>query len=228
MSPPPPTTARARRRSGDYSKPLTREKIAAAAIEIVRDEGQAALSMRKVAGRFGVDVAALYRHFRNKDALLGHVGQLASELVELDAPTEGSWDERMLALATSVRARIAEHPELGIYGGGSAWATPFIARANGRIAELFHEAGLEGERLVLATQTMLHVVTSIAQSEVMTRSGTRAQNRAFAETILAEMPESTRGAWPAARAQDTWSLDFEAFFDFAVRSTLDSLAPTPR
>lgn len=216
-----------RRRSSKamLSKPLNREKIATAAIEIVRAEGQAALSMRKVAGLFDVDVAALYRHFRNKDELLAEVGRLASELVDLEAPTTGTWEQRFLGLAAQIRDRIAHHPELGFYGGGSPFATPFIARANGLIAALFCEAGLGGPQLVYATQTLLHLITSIAQSEVMTKETPTERNRAFAETIRDQLPEDVRKAWPSTRAKHDWSVDFDALFDFALRTTLEAITP---
>ena len=146
------------RSNADLSRPLTREKIAFAAIDIVRREGQSALSMRRVASMFGVDVAALYRHVQNKD-------------------------------------------------------------------ELLCEAGLEGQQLVLATQTVLHLMTSIAQSEVITRNTPRAQNRAFAQTIRAQRPEAAEKSWPATRARDAWSIDFDALFEFAMRTALESIVP---
>ena len=207
----------------EFSRPLTREKIAAAAIEIIRSEGQAALSMRKVAGLFGVDVAALYRHVQNKEELLAEVGRLASEMIDLEAPTDGDWEDRFLQLTGQIRDRVAEHPEVGIYGDGSPWATPFFARANGLIAELLCEAGLEGQELVLATQTVLHLVTSIAQSEILTRDTPRAQNRAFAETIRAQLPEGIEKSWPATRARDAWSINFDALFEYAMRTALASI-----
>lgn len=213
------------RTNAAFSRPLTREKIAAAAIEVVRREGQAALSMRKVAGLFGVDVAALYRHVRNKEELVAEVGRLASEAIDLEAPTEGAWEDRLLALATQIRARIAQHPELGIYREGSPWATPFFARANGLLAELLCEAGLSGQPLVLATQTVLHLATSIAQSEVMTRDTPRTLNRSFAKTVRAHLPESVQKAWPSTRARDDWSIDFDALFDYAMRTTIDAIVP---
>ncbi|MFK7898552.1 MAG: TetR/AcrR family transcriptional regulator [Myxococcota bacterium] len=212
-------------KSSKYSRPLTREKIAAAAIDIVRCEGQSALSMRKIAGLFEVDVAALYRHFKNKDELLAKIGQLASEMVDLEPPTGGAWEERLLDLAKKIRDRIGQHPELGIYGGDSAWATPFFARANGLIAELFCEAGLEGKELVFATQTLLHLITSITQSEVMASDTPTAMNRSFAELIHAQLSQEVRKAWPATTARTDWSIDFDALFDFALRSTLRSLLP---
>jgi len=207
-----------------YSKPLTREKIAAAAIEIIRREGQTALSMRKLAGLFSVDVAALYRHFENKDELLKEVGRLASDLVELDTPTSGSWEDRFLGLAQSIRDRIAKHPELSIYGGDSPWATPFTARANGLIADLLCEIGLSGNELVFATQSVLHLVTSIAQSEVMTHATPRRMNRSFAKSIYDHLSEDVRKAWPIASPKNEWSVDYDEFFEYALRTLLASLA----
>lgn len=222
---PAPRKKIGQKRRRQYSRPLTREKIAAAAIEIVRGEGQSALSMRKVAGLFAVDVAALYRHFKNKDELLAEVGRIASEMVDLETPNQGLWEERFMELAKRIRGGISQHPELGIYGGDSPWATPFFAKANGLIAALLCEAGLEGQKLVFATQTVLHLVTSMAQSEVMARDTPTELNREFAELIHAELSEDVRTAWPSTNANNDWSVDFDALFDFALRATLKTLAP---
>ena len=184
--------------------------------------------MRKVAGLFAVDVAALYRHFGNKDELLAEVGRVASDLVDLKISGEGSWEDRFLALAEAIRDRISAHPELGLYGGGSPWATPFIARANGLIASLFCEAGLKGDELVFATQTALHVVTSMAQSEVMTRSASSEMNRDFAVSIREQLPKDVQKAWPATRARNDWSVDFNALFEFSIRRTLEGLVPSSK
>ncbi len=205
-----------------YSKPLTREKIANAAIDIVRSEGSNALSMRKVAGLFAVDVAALYRHYQNKEALLEEIGQIVSEEIALDAPSAGSWEERFCTLLQDIRQRIARHPELGIHGQASARTTPFFAKANGLVAQLLFEHGLRGTQLLFATQTALHLVTSIAESEAMTRSASRASNRQFAATIIEYLPVEVRDSWPTATAAQKWSIDFDAFFDSALDSLLDS------
>ena len=207
------------------SRPLSRSKIAAAAIDIVRDEGPGALSMRKVAATFGVDVAALYRHVRNKQELLAEAGRLAAETVELEAPGDGALEERLLNLCAAIRDRIAHHPELGIHAGGSPWATPFFARANGLLAALLVEAGLSGNALVHATQALLHLVTSIAQSEVMAGATSRSENRAFARVIREALPAEVRGHWPASDAARDRTLDFDAFFEAAVRALLGAWIP---
>jgi AcrR family transcriptional regulator len=50
-----------------------RERIAAATQEIYLQQGIEGVSMRKVAERVGVSAPALYRHFKNKDELLGEI-----------------------------------------------------------------------------------------------------------------------------------------------------------
>jgi AcrR family transcriptional regulator len=48
----------------------TRQRLLAAALALVDEEGEAALSMRRLAARVGVSAPALYRHFADKGALL--------------------------------------------------------------------------------------------------------------------------------------------------------------
>ena len=51
----------------------TRQRLLAAALELVEEEGVEALSMRRLAARVGVSATALYRHFADKDELLQHL-----------------------------------------------------------------------------------------------------------------------------------------------------------
>lgn len=205
-----------------YSKPLTRKKIANAAIGIVRSEGKSALSMRKIATLFTVDVAALYRHFRNKEELLAEIALIAAAEIILQTPTTGSWEQRFLGLAEQIRDRISHHPELGIYSGSSR-SSPFFAKANGLVAELFYEVGLEDEQLVFATQTILHLITSITQSEIMTRETPKKDNRAFAKSIETNLPEQVRSVWPSSKPKHEWSIDFDKFFTYSIKSSLSAL-----
>jgi len=221
-------TPRRASRKARPTKPLSRDKIAAVAIELAREEGQAAVTMRQVAGRLGVDVAALYRHFRNKDELLGEVGRVASEIAQLHAPERGSWEERLLELCSAIRDRLLRHPELGVYGGGSPWSTPFIARANGHIAALFAEAGLKDTELLYATQAVLHTVTAVAQSEVLRRAASPEANRRFGKIVAEHLPPEVREAWPRGTSHRGSPVDFDEFFQFVLRAILNAIAPRSR
>ncbi|WP_307835306.1 TetR/AcrR family transcriptional regulator [Streptomyces adelaidensis] len=53
--------------------PIPLERIVAAAVQIVDEEGADALSMRTLAQRLGSGTATLYRHFDSRAALVAHV-----------------------------------------------------------------------------------------------------------------------------------------------------------
>ncbi|MEU3947974.1 TetR family transcriptional regulator [Streptomyces sp. NPDC029526] len=71
---------------GRYGR-LSRERVLAAALALVDEEGLSALSMRRLGAELGVEAMALYRYAASKDALLdGLVEALYLELEErLDA-----------------------------------------------------------------------------------------------------------------------------------------------
>jgi TetR/AcrR family tetracycline transcriptional repressor len=90
---------------------LTREQIAAAALELLDRHGLDALSMRRLSDTLGVGTMTLYGYFRNKDDLLDAVMDLAAAgagPIEL----EGPWRERARAIAEAIRAGLERHPSL--------------------------------------------------------------------------------------------------------------------
>jgi len=91
--------------------PLTRDKIAAAAIAIADAEGIDALSMRKVAAELGCGTMSLYRHVRNKDELLDvMIDAGIGESAGLPATPSGNWREDLRRSAHGLRAAILRHP----------------------------------------------------------------------------------------------------------------------
>lgn len=52
---------------------MSRDKIAATAIEILADEGYAKLSMRRLADRLGTSPMGIYYYFESKHELLGYL-----------------------------------------------------------------------------------------------------------------------------------------------------------
>jgi AcrR family transcriptional regulator len=84
----PGSPARRASDRGRYGR-LSRERVLAAALELVDREGLSALSMRRLGAELGVEAMALYRYAEGKDALLdGLVEALYLELEE----RLGQWD----------------------------------------------------------------------------------------------------------------------------------------
>lgn len=65
--------------AGPTRQRLTRERIVAAAVEMVEDVGYEALALRGLAQRLEVTAPALYDHFRSKSDVLGAVASVGYE-----------------------------------------------------------------------------------------------------------------------------------------------------
>jgi AcrR family transcriptional regulator len=72
------------------AEPGTAERIAAAALEILVDEGAKAVTMRRVAAAAGVTAMATYRHYPNRDALLRSVADTAFAEIGADWAARGA------------------------------------------------------------------------------------------------------------------------------------------
>lgn len=88
--------------------PLSRERVIAAALDLADADGLAALSMRRLAARLGVEAMSLYYHVRNKNDVLG--GILERVLSELELPLAGTpWKQALRTTALSAHAVLDRH-----------------------------------------------------------------------------------------------------------------------
>jgi TetR/AcrR family tetracycline transcriptional repressor len=97
-------TARAR-------QPLTRERIVAAALRIMDDEGLDAVSMRRIGRELGVEAMSLYNHVEDKHDILAGVKELV--LGEFDmGPPSGDWEDDARRAARAWRRVLRAHPNV--------------------------------------------------------------------------------------------------------------------
>ncbi|MFE1941257.1 TetR/AcrR family transcriptional regulator [Streptomyces massasporeus] len=85
---------------GRYGR-LNRERVLAAALELVDREGLSALSMRRLGAELGVEAMALYRYAASKDALLD--GLVEALYLELEERLDTGEDPHALADAPAWR-----------------------------------------------------------------------------------------------------------------------------
>jgi TetR/AcrR family tetracycline transcriptional repressor len=84
--------------------------IRAAAMELIDERGYAALSMRNLASRLGVQAASLYHHLPNRVALLRLIAdEIATTAVGTPA-ADTPWRDLLTDLARSLRRTLAAHP----------------------------------------------------------------------------------------------------------------------
>lgn len=126
------------RRTGSRGRhgPLNRERVLAAALELIDREGLSALSMRRVGAELGVEAMALYRYAPSRDALL-------EGLVE--------------ALYIEFHAYLAAEPDGSVADGpGASGAKPVWRAELHRIAQATYRVALTHPHVVplLATRML--------------------------------------------------------------------------
>ncbi|MDP9101781.1 MAG: TetR family transcriptional regulator [Actinomycetota bacterium] len=92
-------------------RPLSRERILQAALELMDAEGLETLTMRRVAADLGVEAMSLYHHVPNKDGILEGVFDLVIAKADLPtgAVTAAQWIQ---GAADSFRRLAVEHPRI--------------------------------------------------------------------------------------------------------------------
>lgn len=145
---------------GRYGR-LNRERVLAAALELVDREGLSALSMRRLGAELGVEAMALYRYATSKDALLdGLVEALYLELAErLDAEPGPSaeadaaaWRAELHRIARTTYDICLAHPQAVPLLATRMLAVPLarrplaVLRDHERVLALLREAGLDDVR----------------------------------------------------------------------------------
>lgn len=90
---------------------LSREGIAAAAIELADAEGLDAVSMRRVAAALGVGTMSLYHYVRTKDEVLSLMGDaIMGEFLILEAEMPADWRGAIREIARRTKASYDRHP----------------------------------------------------------------------------------------------------------------------
>lgn len=133
---------------------LSTESIAAAALRVGDREGVKAMSMRRIAAELGCDPMSLYRHFPDREALLDAVADLALA----DAPDprpDQPWDERLVAVLTSIRSTALRHPGIAAHLAGRPPLDRHGRRLAGAIIGALAEAGLPPADVIRATQALI-------------------------------------------------------------------------
>ncbi|MET7982691.1 TetR/AcrR family transcriptional regulator C-terminal domain-containing protein [Streptomyces sp. NPDC005281] len=147
---------------GHYGR-LSRERVLTAALDLVDEEGLAALSMRRLGGRLGVEAMALYRYAQGKDALLdGLVEALYLELEERlstgsvpegsAAPDGAAWRDELHRIARSMYEVCLAHPHAVPLLSTRMLAVPLarrplaVLKEQERVLALLRDAGLGQDR----------------------------------------------------------------------------------
>lgn len=173
-------------------RPLDKQRIAAAALDLLDEVGLEALTMRRLAERLGVKAASLYRHVRDKDELLVLLADEISGTIPLANP-EGPWKERLAEIGRNFRRGAAAHRDAARLLAGTAPFGPRRLRHIEVALSVLRSAGLSPQHAARVAYHLNNFVTEFAAdearyTEAARASGSRAKMLATAKRHFRSLP----------------------------------------
>jgi AcrR family transcriptional regulator len=184
---------------------LDADEIITAAVEILREFGLDAVSMRNVASRLGVSPVPLYSRIGNKDALLDAVADRL--LADLPPPenTGERWDEYAVRWTRELRARLrgARDSRLILWPGRDAYV-----EASRPLVAGMRSAGFAADAAVQACRLLTWATVGFAAVE----SGVQPAGR------------RRRGSRPGGDPRGVEPAEADTLFDLHIRYVIEGIA----
>lgn len=192
---------------------LTRALIVNAALELLEEEGLERLTLRRLAGRLGVQAPSLYWHVKNKRELLDELAEemLAREFRELPEPGAGQdWRDWLLKIALGYRTALLAWRDGGLVAAGvNPRRAPTFARLSAHVlGHLRRTYGLEIKEAALAASTVfIYTAGSVIEEQTSPPPAElRAEGIAMADYLDGELRAELAGLQdPALEAEDWFS-----------------------
>ncbi len=201
---------------------LTPDRIASAALTVIDRDGLAGFTMRAVATELSMSAMALYRYVDDRGELERLVVEGVLDRIDTDPPDpELPWADRVTIMVGRMRAAVAAHPAIASLVPVHRHRSRAVLRWTETVLGLLTEAGLTGQRRVVALRGLLSYLLGAIQLEhlgPLAGPGT---------AVLAELaPEAFPYLADTARTARHISPDVE--FDGGLALFLRGLADPPR
>lgn len=156
---------KARQKSGRPNT-ISQQGILDAAMRLLKTEGEAGLSMRKIAKQLGVTPTSIYGYFENKDHLLAALAQQFFNDLQLRWPEHSSWQEAIRYWLNHWRSSMQKAPEMMMLAGMLA-TTPRGLEELEKIARLLLPLSGNEAEAVAEAQSLFWTVLSFCTFEAM-------------------------------------------------------------
>jgi AcrR family transcriptional regulator len=108
--PPPPWRTRVTKARAPRREPLTQERIVEVALELLRNEGYEAVTMRRLALELGTGPASLYAHVENRRELDQLIVDRVVDDQLIPDPDPDHWEDQVKDVMRRIREMYRRHP----------------------------------------------------------------------------------------------------------------------
>jgi AcrR family transcriptional regulator len=200
-------------------EPLSRERIARAALLLIDRAGIEGCSMRRLGSELGVEAMALYHHLPSKGALLDAVNdQLAGEIV-VPPRHAGAPLQRLRAAVESYFAIARRHPRAFVLLATRRFNSEAAFAKYEQILEAFADAGLDARR----SAYWFRLLGSYAGGSGLSDIASRELESDATPLVLERAPQRIRFPHVAAVAPHLRAARLDAAFAYGLDRLFDAL-----
>lgn len=200
--------------------PLTPERIVTAALELADDRGD--FSMRALGKLLKVDPMAIYRHFRDKEALLD--AMVDALLVDFDVPPPdfGPAVERLRQMCRDLRRSILTHPGTGLRASTKLLSLgPHSLDLTEAALGLLRELGVDRDDAALAYLALIRFISGSGSAEDHVRRAGHTEDE-WQQEVRARCGSVPPDRFPeiSGMAETLATHDFDQQFEFGIDAVL--------
>jgi AcrR family transcriptional regulator len=207
---------------------LTRERIIAAAVELIEREGPSAVSMRRIADELGAEVMVLYDHVPSKAALLDGVAEKVLSGIDLPSEPGAGWEDELRAQARAFWRKARAYPRCTMVVISRPVDSAATLRPVERALGTLRGAGFDGEDAVRSVRAYVAYVAGALVREVGVTPGLEPQRPLGQDpaVLAADRPFLDPAEFPQVMSLSTELLnrDFEADFEFGLDLLIGAIA----
>lgn len=153
------------RRGGPAKAPLSRDVIVDTALELLRQQGLEAMTLRRVAAMLDTGPASLYVYVEDLRELEALVIDRALASVRLPSKRDAPWRDRLIVLLNSYLRVLHENTGLARLAMRTIAAGPHALRIFETMLGLLDEAGVDGPTAAWAVDMLTMYVTATAAEQ---------------------------------------------------------------
>jgi AcrR family transcriptional regulator len=201
--------------------PLSEDAVVDAALAILKSEGLAAVTMRRVAAALDTGPASLYVYVPGREGLLQAMQDRIIAAIELQAPDPARWRAQLHSLLERMHRALAAHPGIAATAMAAPPTTEAVLRLLENLLGILLAGGLDPQDAAWATDIFALVVNYAAIEADVRRADHRQQAGELYQTFTALPPD--RFPLITAHAAQLVAGDGEERFRVAIDVVIDGM-----